>query len=279
MQRIWDDIRTHRLASALFAAWWLALTLLNFIGPRRSQGLEEQLHFLLPVIAGALVCWWRRFGPERITGGTLAGATVLLLDSALQLPRELMDALARGKELPEALKQFVDVEVLALAAFSGILGAVLGFVGALVAVAFANARTSAAEPVDNVTAIGGRRIMPRPMLAVAGGLVLVATVIFASGIAGRAVPPHITTVNFLVAVALLAPISRWSDDTGRALALIAGFVSFSLGSGVLILSGFTWAERPAMLSVAVSVAALAQLGGGVLALIATFRKPDVHYAA
>ena len=293
MQRIWNDIRNHRLASALFMAWWLILTLLNFIVSRRTQASMVQLHFMLPVIAGGLICWWRRSRPARITGGTLAGAIVLVLDLVLLVARDLTDSLARGKGLSKVLKEGVDVEVLVFAAYACIIGAVLGFLGALGGVAFAHQqeaipdsqsapdspRTPAAALADKASVIGGRRIMPRRMLAVAGGLVLLATVILDSGALGRALPPPVTTVNLLAAVALLAPISRWSDDAGRALALIAGLVSFSLGSGVLVFVGFTWAERSAMLSAALSVGALAELGAGVLALIATFRKPDLRYAA
>jgi len=110
--------------------------------------------------------------------------------------------------------------------------------------------------------------------------VLLATAILAPGVYGRSVPPPppFITVNVLVAIALLAPVSRWSDDAGTALVLIAGLVSFSVGAAVLVGAGFTWARTPAMLSVAMSAGALAELGAGVLAL-ATFRKSDVHYAA
>jgi hypothetical protein len=295
MRSVWNDIKNHRLALALFMAWWVALVLLNFVVSRRTQESVAQLYFGPPAIAGALVCWWRRSRPDRITSGTLAGATVFVLEFAPMLPRDFIAALARGKGLLEALKVLFDVEALAIGALSCVLGAVLGFLAALAVVVFAylekrwpsavpdsqsassSPRSVTAEPVDKASAISGRRIMPRPRLAVAGGLVLLATLILAPVAYGRAAPPPppFTAVNVLVAIALLAPISRWSDDAGTALVLIAGLVSFSVGAALLVGAGFTWATTPAMLSVAMSAGALAELGAGVLAL-STFRKSDAH---
>ena len=297
MQRIWNDIRNHPLALALFMVWWVALALLNFIVPRHEQESVAQLFFVAPAIAGALVCWWRRSRTDRITVGTMAGATVLLIEFVLMLPRELAEAVHRGKGLLGILRVLVDVETLGFGALACVVGAVLGFLGALAAVVLAylekrwppavsdpqfasdSPRSGAAEPVDKAPAISGRRFMPCPRLAVAGGLVLLATAILAPEVYRRSVqpPPPFTTINVLVAIALLAPVSRWSDDAGRALVLIAGLVSFSLGAAVLVGVGFKWAEWQVMLSIAMSAGALAELGAGVLAL-ATFRKSDVRYA-
>ncbi len=41
-----------------------------------------ELHFLLPVIVGALVYWWRRFTPERVLSGMMGGAAVFTIDAA-----------------------------------------------------------------------------------------------------------------------------------------------------------------------------------------------------
>jgi len=296
MQRIWNEVKNHPLALALFMVWWLALALLNFVVSRREQESVAQLYYVAPTIAGALVCWWRRSRADRITVGTMAGATVLVLQFALMLPRELTEAVHRGKGLLGVLRVLVDVETLAFGALACVVGAVLGFLGALGAVTLAylegrwppavsdsqsesdSPRSVAAEPVDRAPTISGRRIMPRPRLAIAGGLVLLATAILAPAVYGRSVPPPFTIINVLVAIALLAPVSRWSGDAGRALVLIAGLVSFSLGAALLVGAGFTWAERSVMVSVALSVGALAELGAGVLALATTFRKSDVRYA-
>ncbi len=184
MQRIWYDIRNHPLAVALFMAWWATLLLLNFVVSRRTQESVAQLCYVPAAIAGALVCWWRKSRPNRITSATLAGATVFVLEFALTLPRDLIAALARGKGLLEGLETFFDVEGLAFAALSSVLGAVLGFLAALAVMvvvhlekqepravsdsqsASDSPRIVVAEPADNASAISGRRMMPRPRLAV-----------------------------------------------------------------------------------------------------------------
>ena len=129
MQRIWNEVKNHPLALALFMVWWLALALLNFVVSRREQESVAQLYYVAPTIAGALVCWWRRSRADRITVGTMAGATVLVLQFALMLPRELTEAVHRGKGLLGVLRVLVDVETLAFGALACVVGAVLGFLG------------------------------------------------------------------------------------------------------------------------------------------------------
>jgi hypothetical protein len=45
----------------------------------------RELHFLLPLIAGALFSWWRRNRPGKITGAMVAGAAILAIDITLVL--------------------------------------------------------------------------------------------------------------------------------------------------------------------------------------------------
>ncbi len=44
---------------------------------------------------------------------------------------------------------------------------------------------------------------------------------------GRTRPPIPSPVNVLIAVVLLAPVSRWSADAAKALLLLVGFVSLA----------------------------------------------------
>ena len=59
MQRIWNEVKNHPLALALFMVWWVALALLNFVVSRREQESVAQLYYVAPTIAGAMVCWWQ----------------------------------------------------------------------------------------------------------------------------------------------------------------------------------------------------------------------------
>ena len=84
MKRLWHDFQAHKRAAALFLMYWL--TTLAVVLVTWSHGIPGRIVILLlttPLIAGALVGWWRASTPEhtartrdRIMGGMLAGGLV-----------------------------------------------------------------------------------------------------------------------------------------------------------------------------------------------------------
>ncbi len=67
LKNLGADLLAHRLAAALFLAWWLAawaITVATWLHgptgePEGMHPLAVALHSLLPLAAGGLVCWWR----------------------------------------------------------------------------------------------------------------------------------------------------------------------------------------------------------------------------
>ncbi len=136
MRRMWKEIKEHQCASAVFMLYWLAvygLYLSRWNAPKDTPDLAPpvlELHFLLPVVAGALVCFWRRGRPGRITGGVLAGAAVFALDIALVLAYGLILNLNSFWEAPSGSKLGLMIEHVAFEIAAVIVGALLGLTGA-----------------------------------------------------------------------------------------------------------------------------------------------------
>jgi hypothetical protein len=133
MGRIWNEIKDHQLASAVFVVYWLAvcgLYLSRWNAPKNAPDLARpvlELHLLLPLAAGALFSWWRGLKPGGITGGMAAGATVFAIDFSLVLTYGLI--LNRFWESSGG-KGALFIGNVAFLLASGVIGSVLGLIGA-----------------------------------------------------------------------------------------------------------------------------------------------------
>ncbi len=128
MGRMWNEIKEHQRTLAVFVLCWLAvygLFLSRWNAPKDTPDLAPpvlELHFLLPLVAGALFCWWRKHRPWRITAGVLAGAAVFAIDMALVLAYGLI--LNRGTfwESSSDKKLGVIIENGVFAIFGAVIG-------------------------------------------------------------------------------------------------------------------------------------------------------------
>ena len=74
MKRLWIDIQTHRQVSLLFLSCWLVSTVIA-VAVFPDSLVRAFIVLSPPLVAGALVGWWRASQQidERITGAVLAG--------------------------------------------------------------------------------------------------------------------------------------------------------------------------------------------------------------
>jgi hypothetical protein len=138
MRRLWHDFQAHKWAAALLLVYWLATLAVSFV--TWYHGIPGRVVVLLlttPLVAGFLVGRWRAPTPEhaahsrdRIGGGVLAGV----------LSAEITLLVMRGGVVEEVIGwmlgwQFFGQwgEVLGFTIAAGILGAVLGLAGAVIA--------------------------------------------------------------------------------------------------------------------------------------------------
>jgi hypothetical protein len=312
---MWYEIKNHRPSAALFLVYWLIVFGLDVFRWHKPENRPDDmlrsvlyLHFLLPVIAGAMVAWWRRSRPGGITGGMLAGATVLVLDAAAVLTWHFFDfrywessTNESGFELP--------VLVIAL----GLFGALLGLIGAAGATGLGSLldrwrRPSAPfvslfpdQPREGdggsavKTRLGGAEpVILRRLLRVAAALAWGAAIAVLFGVippltadgiartAPRAIPAFAANaiLNVLIGVVLLVPISRRSAGAGNVLVVMAGFVALLLGCALLDAASALVAHGPARFVAALAclAGAAGDLGAGVLALVAAFRSHGRNYA-
>lgn len=137
MTKLWHDIQTHKWATVLFVAYWLAT--LAVIPITWAGGIPYPVVVLLlttPLIAGVLVGRWRASTPERaahsgdrIRGGMLAGA----------LSAEITFLVMKGGAVDEVIgwirgNKFEGGEVLEFSIVTGVLGVFLGLAGAVLAI-------------------------------------------------------------------------------------------------------------------------------------------------
>jgi hypothetical protein len=137
MRRLWHDLRAHWRASVLFLLYWLA-TLAVVAMTWQPGGMARGADVLLlttPLIAGALVGWWRgamqggaHRSRDRITGGMLAGV----------LSVELSLMVMKGGVIEEVIggmrgHGFQGGEVLEFCILFGVFGVLLGSAGAALA--------------------------------------------------------------------------------------------------------------------------------------------------
>ena len=126
MRKLWHDIQTHQLVSVLFLVYWLASTVfaLNvwFDTTRGAVLLATS-----PLIAGALVGWWR--SSERIRGGVLAGVLSGALASLAMDVSDVIRWIQHGR-----VRGFQLDEVLGFLILLVVVGALLGLAGAVLAI-------------------------------------------------------------------------------------------------------------------------------------------------
>ena len=137
MKKLWHDIHAHQRAAVLFLVYWLAT--LAVIHITWTNGIPFPVVILLfttPLIAGALVGWWRASTPERavrsgvqIEGGMLAGV----------LSAEITFLVMKGGAIDEVIgwihgSRFQGGEVLEFCIACGVLGVFLGLAGSVLAI-------------------------------------------------------------------------------------------------------------------------------------------------
>ena len=136
MRKLWQDIQTHKRAAVLFLVYWLVTLVVSFI--TWDMGIPFPvvlLIFTVPLIAGIFVGLWRSSKPEhtvrfgnKIGGGMLAGLlcteiTFLVMKGGVV--EEVMGwMLGRGQRFGE---------MLVFCIVAGVLGTILGFIGAALA--------------------------------------------------------------------------------------------------------------------------------------------------
>ncbi len=136
MGKLWRDLWAHKRAAALFLLYWLATVAVVVVTWEPGGMANGALVLLLttPLIAGALVGWWRGTMPEpahrwrdQITGGMLAGLLTLVITLVGSIIKDLSGVVRDfGSQGGEILEWFIA---------SGVVGAVLGSVGAALAMA------------------------------------------------------------------------------------------------------------------------------------------------
>jgi len=137
MRRLWHDIQAHKQAAVLFLVYWLAtLAVIPMTWAGGIPGRVVALLLTTPLIAGVLVGRWRASTPERaarsrdrIWGGMLAGV----------LSAEITLLVMKGGVVDEVIggmhgHRFRGGEVLEFCIASGVLGALLGLAGAVLAI-------------------------------------------------------------------------------------------------------------------------------------------------
>ena len=138
MRKLWQDIQAHKRAAVLFLVYWIVMLVVIFI--TWDKGIPFPvvlLLFTLPLIAGILVGLWRSSTPEhtarlvdKIGGGILAGL----------LCTEITYLVMKGGVVEEVIGWMLGweffgqwVEVLEFGIFGGVLGALIGLAGAVLA--------------------------------------------------------------------------------------------------------------------------------------------------
>lgn len=118
MRKLWHDIQTHQRVAVVFLVYWVAAALAAAEDQPRSL-----LLFTTPLIAGALVGWWR--SRERIRGGLLAGVLTGALVSLVMDVREVIGWIHHGR-----VRGLPGDEMLGFNILFVVAGGLLGLAGA-----------------------------------------------------------------------------------------------------------------------------------------------------
>ena len=138
MRQLWGDVSRHPVAAGCFVLYWVALYVFTFsTWSRGMSNLAVLFHLASPVIAGALVGWWRypRWeslldGRWRIAGAPLSGAILALVIVSVVFVREAVQALASGNARIGAAGGMI-LSWLVASVILGAIAAVLALFGAL----------------------------------------------------------------------------------------------------------------------------------------------------
>jgi len=144
MKRLWHDIQTHRQASLWFLACWLVSTVVAIILFPDSPGMAV-IVLAPPLVVGALVGRWRaseRIG-ERINGAVLAGLLLGVILDLGMIAASVFSWRRTGPNKNEA-SQYLG-EMVGFLVFFVVVGAVLGWVGARLAILLDRFRRPAAK--------------------------------------------------------------------------------------------------------------------------------------
>jgi hypothetical protein len=128
MRKLWHDIQTHQRAAVAFLVYWVAAAL---AAAEDSPGLL--LLFATPLIAGALMGWWR--STERIRGGLLTGVLTGALVSLVMDVREVVGWIQHGR-----VRGLRGDEMLEWLVFLVVAGGLLGMAGAGLAIVLGRSR-------------------------------------------------------------------------------------------------------------------------------------------
>jgi len=137
MTRLWHDLQTHGLAAVLFLLYWLAtLTVQRMTDYGGTPNAVVVLLLTTPLIAGALVGWWRRAMPEpahrwrdRITGGMLVGVLTFAITMVVTKGGVIDEVISGIRRSP----YFEGGEMLGMFTVGCVVGVLLGSVGAALA--------------------------------------------------------------------------------------------------------------------------------------------------
>jgi hypothetical protein len=137
MRRLWHDFQAHRRAAVLFLLYWLATLAVERM--TNHGGVPTPIVLLLlttPLIAGALVGWWRGAMPERahrsrdrITGGMLVGVLSFAITMVVTKGGVIEEVIGGIRGSP----YFQGGEMLGMFMVGCVVGALLGSAGAALA--------------------------------------------------------------------------------------------------------------------------------------------------
>jgi hypothetical protein len=140
MAHLWHDIKSHRLAAAIFlvvwlAAWGITVGIWQYDADGYSFGMHPvsiPWHFVLPLVVGGLVGWWRAAFGAGIKGGMLAGMLFCVTNMAILVAWSGI-LIALGRVSPDANLAWWEglFEVLHLGLTYALIGLALGAVGGL----------------------------------------------------------------------------------------------------------------------------------------------------
>jgi hypothetical protein len=315
MRRLWNEIKDHQLASAAFLVYWLivfGLYVFRWHKPENPPAEMAQsvlyLHFLLPVIAGAIVSWWRQSKPGGVTVSMLVGAAVVNLDTAAVLTWQLLRDFRYWAS--SSNESFYELPVLVIAL--GLFGALLGLIGAAGANGLEGLLARWRNPAGTLVTLfshrpgegdggavvrtrrdGAETVILRRLLRVAAVLAWAAAITVLFGVippltadiahmAPRAIPAFAVNaiLNVLIGVVFLTPVSRRSSGAGKVLVVMASLVALLLGCALLDAASALVAHGPTrpVAALACLAGSAGDLGAGVVALVAVFRRHGTNYA-
>lgn len=285
MQRFWNEIQEHRIASGLFLIYWALAYLLDIFrwhAPKDTSDIVPPvllLHALVPFVAGVLAAWWRGPHPGRILDGMLAGAVVTLADFVLIFLHDALKFQTGNSQGGEGI-----MEVPAWLAVVSLIGAVLGCAGAGAGAAFGG-RVAPAERCRTAKLPRG---IVRTASALAFSVAVAIAVVVIPPVGGdtspgatpdRAVPAFsiMAVLNVYAGVAFLIAQSPKTGPASRPIAAITGLLLIAMGA-MLAAAGSAGIGRPHMEAAAAGsiVSALGDVAAGALAFGAVFGKTRIQ---